>query len=116
VIASFLALGVTPASAEEPASSRALAIVAPSEARTIFDDSGAVVISLAPVPPLEEGDRIVLRVDEQIVVLPSGLTKFTLTGVPRGPHTVEAIIVDADGTPVAAADGVMFETASLVWI
>jgi hypothetical protein len=115
VIASFVALGVTPASAE-PVSSRGLAIVAPSEARTIVDDSGAVIISLSPVPPLEEGDRIVLRVDEQIVVLPSGLTKFTLTGVPRGQHTLEAIIVDADGAPVAAAEGVTFDTADLVWI
>jgi hypothetical protein len=115
VIASFVALGVTPASAE-PGSSRALAIVAPSGARTTFDESGAVVISLAPVPPLGEGDRIVVRVDEQIVVLPSGLTKFALTGVPRGAHVLEAIIVDADGAPVAAAESVTFDTADLVWI
>lgn len=115
VIASFVALTVAPASAA-PVSSRGLAIVAPSEARTIFDDSGAVVISFTPVPPLEEGDRIVVRVDEQIVVLPSGLTKFALTGVPRGTHVLEAIIVDADGAPVAAAESVTFDTADLVWI
>jgi hypothetical protein len=120
MIASSLALAAVSASAEpasaEPGATRALAIVAPSEARTTFDDSGAVVISLAPVPPLGEGDRIVVRVDEQIVVLPSGLTKFALTGVPRGAHVLEAIIVDADGAPVAAAESVMFDTADLVWI
>jgi hypothetical protein len=120
IIASSLALAAVSASAEPasagPGATRALAIVAPSEARTTFDDSGAVVISLAPVPPLGEGDRIVVRVDEQIVVLPSGLTKFALTGVPRGAHVLEAIIVDADGAPVAAAESVMFDTADLVWI
>jgi hypothetical protein len=120
MIASSLALAAVSASAEpasaEPGATRALAIVAPSEARTTFDDSGAVVISLAPVPPLGDGDRIVVRVDEQIVVLPSGLTKFALTGVPRGAHVLEAIIVDADGAPVAAAESVMFDTADLVWI
>jgi hypothetical protein len=115
MIASSLALAAATASAA-PDSPRALAIVAPSVARTTFDESGAVVISLAPVPPLGEGDRIVVRVDEQIVVLPAGLTKFALTGVPHGSHILEAIIVNADGAAVAEADSVTFDTADLVWI
>jgi hypothetical protein len=108
VIAGFTALTLPPASAE-PETGRALAIVAPSEQRTIFDDEGAVVISLSPIPALAEGDRIVLRVDaEQVVVLPSGATKFSLDGVPSGTHVLEAMIVDANDNPVAAAETVTF--------
>jgi hypothetical protein len=113
IATSLVALTVAPASAEpataEPVSARGLAIVAPSEQRTIFDDGGAVVISLSAAPPLEEGDRIVVRVDDQIVVLPSGSTKFAITGVSPGSHDLEAIIVDADDNPVAAAEAVTFQ-------
>jgi hypothetical protein len=107
MMVSFAALNVAPAGAD-PGSARALAIVAPSEERTTFDDGGAVVITLAAAPPLAEGDRIVLRVDDQVVVLPSGLTKFALDGVPPGTHDIAAIIVDADDNPVAAAESVTF--------
>jgi hypothetical protein len=109
MIASFVALGVTPASAEpaDTGAIRALAIVVPSEEQTIFD--GRVVeVSLSPVPPLADGERIVVRMDDQIVVLPSGLTKFAITDVPLGTHVLEAIIVDGDANPVAATDTLTF--------
>jgi len=106
LIASVVALTAMAASADP---GRALAIVAPSEQRMIFDEGGAMVISLAADPPLEEGELIVLRVDEEIVVLPTGLTRFALSGVPAGTHELEAIIVDADANPVATADAVMFD-------
>jgi hypothetical protein len=51
----------------------------------------------------------VLRVDEQIVVLPTGATRFTLSGIPAGTHELDAVIVDAEATPVAAADTVLFD-------
>lgn len=108
VIASFLALGVPPAIAA-PEACRALAIVAPSGERTIYDEGGVVVIAFAAEPPLAEGDRIIVRVDAQIVVLPAGLTKFAITGVPPGAHLVEALLVDADDNPVAAAETVTFQ-------
>jgi hypothetical protein len=110
LVASVLALGTAVASAD-PGPARALAIVAPSEQRMIFDDGGAMVIALKADPPLEEGELIVLRVDEQIVVLPTGLTRFTISGVPAGTHELEAMIVDADANPVAAAVPVMFDVS-----
>src|SRR5258706_15942688 len=102
--AGFVALSAAPAGAE-PDSGRALAIVAPGAERTILEGS-TVEISFAPTPALGEGEAIVLLVDDQIVVIPSGLTKFALTGVPSGTHVLEAIIVDADVNPVAAAEAV----------
>jgi hypothetical protein len=107
LIASLVALAAAPVIAA-PESSRALSIVAPSHERTIYDESGVVVISFAAEPPLAEGDRIVLRVDSQIVVLPSGLTKFAMTGVTPGTHVLEALLVEADDTPVVASEIITF--------
>lgn len=106
VIASVVALGSVPSSAEH---GRALAIVAPSDQRMIFDDGGSVVISLAADPPLAQDEVILLRVDDEIVALPAGLTKLTLNGIPSGPHVLEALLVDADSNPVAAAPSVTFD-------
>src|SRR5260221_957750 len=102
MIAGFVALSAAPASAE-PGTGRALAIVAPGAERTILEGS-TVEISFAPTPALGEGEAIVLLVDDQIVVIPSGLTKFALTGVPSGTHVLEAIIVAPDVNPVAASE------------
>ena len=114
-VASLVALGVAPASAE-PGASRALAIVKPSEQQTIFASGGKVVIALAANPPLEEGERIVVRVDDQVMVLPSGMTKVGISDLPNGEHVVEAIVVDADSNPIAAAENVIFEVGLEVWI
>jgi hypothetical protein len=119
--ASLVALGAAPAIAEpaiadpattESASSRVFSIVAPSSERPIFDEAGIVVVSFAAEPPLGEGDRIVVRVDAQIVVLPSGLTKFSLTGVTPGTHILEGLLVDADDNPVVATETVTFQVGA----
>jgi hypothetical protein len=107
VMAALVALSL-PAATAAPGTARALAIVAPSDEQTIYHDRGVVVICLAPVAPLAESDRIVVRIDEQIVLLPAGSTKFALTGVPPGTHVLEALVVDADTNPVSASDSVTF--------
>jgi hypothetical protein len=108
LVASAAAL-IAPAAIAQPGAGRSLAIVAPSGQRMILDDDGGLVIALAADPPLEEGEVIVLRVDEEIVVLPTGRTRFTLTGVPAGAHELEAMLLDAASNPVAVADTVMFD-------
>jgi hypothetical protein len=113
VIASVVGLAAQPAGAQA-AAARALSIVAPVDRQTVPDNDGEVDISFAPSPPLADGELIVLRVDDQIMVLPSGSTKFALTGVPVGTHVIEAVIVDAEASPVAAADAVTFEVG--VWL
>jgi hypothetical protein len=113
-IASLAALTAPPASAApgETAGSgvtRVLAIVAPAERQMVLANDGDLVISLAASPPLAEGERIVIRVDDEVVVLASGMTQFTLTDVPTGSHVVEAIVVDGDAKPVAEAIAVSFD-------
>jgi len=46
---------------------------------------------------------------DEIVALPWGLTKLPISGVPSGPHVLEALLVDADSNPVAAAPSVTFD-------
>ncbi len=113
MVGSVLAFGAAAASAEPPASAepeagRALAIVAPAEELTIFNEGAVVTVSLAADPPLAEDERIVVRVDKQIVVLPSGATNISISGVPIGAHVIEAIIVDAELKPLAAAETITF--------
>ena len=109
MIASLAGLGIPPAGAQ-PAANRALAIVAPAEKQGLVANGGVVVISLAADPPLAEGEHIVVCIDDdQIVVLPSGVTQFAITDVTRGTHIVDAIVVDADTKPVAAAETIRFD-------
>jgi hypothetical protein len=110
-ITSFLLLGAGQAAAEA-SPERAIAILAPSDRQTVFDDEGAVVVSLAPVPPLADGEFIVVRVDEQVVVLPEGLTRFAVTDVPAGAHVIAAMIVDADSKPLSAPRVLTFQVGA----
>jgi hypothetical protein len=109
-IATVLAAAMPAAAA--PESSRALAIIAPSEKGTQFDEDGAVVVSLAAAPPLADGEFIVVRVDQQVVVIPDGVTGFALTGVPEGAHLIVAMIVDAEGKPLSVARPLTFHVGA----
>lgn len=107
MIASLVSLAA-PAANAEPGSTRVLAIVAPVEKQTVLANDGSLVISFAANPPLAEGERIVVRIDDQVVVLASGITGFAMTDVPIGAHVVDAIVVDDDANPVALAKPVSF--------
>jgi hypothetical protein len=107
-IAAFAALNI-PATGAEPDTARGrLAIVAPLQKQVLLANGGDVVVSLAADPPLAEGEQIVVRVDGQVVVLPSGATRFELSDVPDGPHVIEAVLIDGDANPVASAPPVQF--------
>ncbi|MGZ5041071.1 MAG: hypothetical protein ACXWG1_18320 [Usitatibacter sp.] len=107
ILAAVVASAAVPAAAQPGA--RALSIVSPSEQRVSFDDDGSVVVRLAADPPLAEDEMILLRVDDEIVALPSGSTRFTISGVPNGSHVLGAILFDADANPIAAAEVVTFD-------
>ena len=114
MIASAVMLAGASASAEPPATpapaaTRALAIVAPAARQMILANDGAVVISLAANPPLAEGERIVLRIDDELVVLASGTTQFAIADMPDGTHFIAAVVVDDDANPVAVAKSVSFD-------
>jgi hypothetical protein len=93
---------------------RALAIIAPSGLGA--PSRGPVEISLVPTPALSEGEVILLSVDDDIVAVPPGSTHVSLAGIAPGTHTVDAIIVDADAQPVAAARTVTFRVDAGLWI
>lgn len=108
-VAAFAALNI-PAPGAEPGPARErLAIVAPLQKEILLANGGDVVVSLAADPPLAEGEQIVVRVDGQVVVLPSGATRFELSDVPDGPHVIEAVLIDGDANPIATAPPVRFD-------
>jgi len=84
-----------------------VAIVHPGYEQTLHDNEGNVLIVVDVQPDLEEGDEVVVLLDgDPIARAPE--TAFSVTGVERGEHAVEAHIVDAGGNTLATSDAVTF--------
>jgi hypothetical protein len=116
----IIAAGVLAASAcgaqAQGAAGYRLEIVAPADDATVFNDSGDVVVKTSVVPPLAPGDQVELLVDGLPAAPPAATLEFPLAGLVRGPHQVQARIIDATGnvgsiSPSSAFD--MWEASRL---
>lgn len=87
-----------------------LQLVRPVAEETIHDNRGRVEVEIVIEPALDvsAGDRIRLRLDGAL--LPTAWTKrrFTLIGIHRGTHRLQALITDRDGRTLAATDARRF--------
>lgn len=74
-------------------------IVDPQDKATIRNTAGVVDVTLAVTPALntENGDRITLVMDSAREYGPTSDLHFSLNGVDRGTHTLQAMIQDAQG-------------------
>jgi hypothetical protein len=82
-------------------------ITQPANEETVHDNEGNVAVQVAVSPDLAPGDRVVVLLDGQ----PAGEkedTTLTLSGVERGPHTLEARIVAKSGAMLVASEPVTF--------
>jgi hypothetical protein len=96
-----------PGLAQAPGRYANVAIVQPGNEDTVQDNQGNVVVQVAVSPSLAPGDRIVLMLDGRPVgtrMDPS----FTLSGIDRGTHTLQAQVVGASGATLAASQPVTF--------
>jgi hypothetical protein len=92
--------GATPAATEQPqtpppTSYRTLTIASPAADETFTNIGGTLSVRVALDPPLAAVHRIDLYVDGQRLGQETLTTSFTLVDVPRGTHTLQAVIVDA---------------------
>ena len=73
-------------------------MVTPKNDDTIWDNTGAVPVSLTLEPPLdiENGHSIWVYVDGTAVVRKSQVLVQPLTGIDRGMHTIRAEVRDAN--------------------
>jgi hypothetical protein len=86
-----------------------ITIIHPSDDSTVFDNNGIVNVQIivSPEPTMRPGDRVQLFLDGQAVPLRGG-KGFTLEGIDRGTHQLQAQIVNANGEPVIESNRVTF--------
>ncbi len=75
----------------------------------VFDNAGDmdVVVAVSPELHTAAGDRIALILDGRTASM-RGATRFRLTGVVRGEHSVEAQLMDSSGNALIASSPVTF--------
>lgn len=81
----------------------------PGNDETIPNTGGLVTVNLRLEPALRPGHSLSLYLDGRLVEdFPGDALSFDLTEVPRGQHTLRAIISDGRGTRIQESDQVMF--------
>ena len=100
--------GTAPAGDDKPFTGyKKFDIVSPAHDAVIRENTGAVTVSLQLDPVLQSGHQIEVKLDGK--VLGKGASpSVALNGVPRGTHSLEAIIKDESGRTVATASPVLF--------
>ncbi len=85
--------------ASDQAAYSKFAIVNPQNQATIRNTVGVVDVTLAVTPALktQEGDRVALVMDNAKEYGPTADLQFSLNGVERGTHTLQAMIQNAQG-------------------
>ncbi|MDA8383130.1 MAG: DUF4124 domain-containing protein [Betaproteobacteria bacterium] len=74
-------------------------VVEPLDQATIHSNAGEVAVQVALQPGLNvsAGDRLAVLLDGRMLPQRYSVTSFTLSGVERGAHTLQAVVVSPDG-------------------
>jgi hypothetical protein len=92
--------GPVPTEDEEeavPVEYRLLEFRQPTEGQTFFGADAAVDVQLRMEPQLAEGHRLALYLDGTLVGGAANSTSYTIGNLPRGEHTLTAVIQDERG-------------------
>jgi hypothetical protein len=88
---------------------RSFEISKPANDETFINVGGTVPVSLTIEPALQPGHTVQLHLDGQLAnASASGALNYSLQDVPRGTHTLRAVIVNRDGKQVQASSAVQF--------
>jgi hypothetical protein len=77
---------------------RSIEIQQPAESDSFFGADAMVNIAVETDPALAPDHRIAVFLNGRPVQSPSNSLQYTLSGLPRGTHTLSAVIQDAQGT------------------
>ena len=85
-------------------------IVAPEQHGVVHDNEGNLAVDVKVDPPIDpdEGTSIRIVLDGKPATRASAATSFTLQGVERGEHWVQALLVDRTGKTLSVSDTVYF--------
>ena len=71
------------------------AVLEPAPRETLWGTGGQVGIAIGIFPDLQPGHRVELYLDGERAGLAGRATRFEIEAVPRGEHTVRAVVLDA---------------------
>lgn len=101
-----------PAAAQEPLDPAdlytALNVLQPTHQQTLWNIEGVLDVALEVAPALQAGHRLGLYLDGALTDAPTMNRQIQLTDVFRGQHTLQAVIVDAQGTEILRSVAVTF--------
>ncbi len=93
----------------EQVSYRNLQIVRPTNDQAIINTGGQVDVEISIAPPLQRTHQLNLLLDGRVVTgFPRNTTMYALTAVPRGTHTLSAVVADASGNTLQESSPVTF--------
>jgi len=84
-------------------------IVRPTSDQNIINTGGEVTVEIRIAPPLQATHKLNLYLDGQLVSgLPRNTAIYALTAIPRGTHTLTAVVAEASGNTIQEAAPVTF--------
>jgi|SRR5688572_6682592 hypothetical protein len=96
-------------SQSEQGSYRTFQIVRPTNDQNIINTGGQVDVEIRIAPPLVAAHRLNLYLDGKLVTgFPRNTVIYALTAVPRGTHSVNAVVADAAGNTIQESPSVTF--------
>ena len=87
-------------SAQKNLEYESISISKPEDGATIWNNPGNFMVDVATKPRLQPGDKMVLMIDGRVVGESDSQTRFELTNINRGEHSLSAHIVNAEGDVV----------------
>jgi hypothetical protein len=91
-----------------PTTYRSLTITQPESGASFFGADAVVDVAIETDPQLSSQDRLVLLIDGNQVAGGSRGSRFALSNLERGAHTVTAVIQDENGRERIRSNGVEF--------
>jgi hypothetical protein len=85
-----------------------VAIVKPKSGATVRSNQEQVAVNVALEPPLQPEHKLVLLLDHKTLGEPTGNTRMVLQGIPRGTHSLQVKVVDANGRELGRSSSVSF--------
>ena len=103
--------GQQPAMEPQPpavAAYETLAVLQPASRATLWGTAGRVEVSIGILPDLQPGHSLALYMDGELAEFGIHATGFAVEDVPRGEHTVQAVILDEVDRELLRSEPVTF--------
>lgn len=84
-------------------------VLSPEQQETLWNIEGTLPVQVVLEPALQAGHRFGVYLDGQLIDLNSTNPQLSVPEVYRGVHSLQAVVLDARGTPVVRSLAVVFQ-------